>query len=282
MSVTALLSGLTALTVDVEDWFHVCGEQVLPAHRNQTRVVEATHLVLDLLREHGVKGTFFMLGEVAAAFPALAPAIVAEGHEIASHGWSHRLVTELSPAEFQDELERTALILEQQTGCKPIGFRAPRWSLDRKKTAWAFEILAKLGYQYDSSLTPHAGIGDPKGPLQPHRIATAYGELLEFPPLVARSVLGNLPAGGGWGFRFFPFALINSAMQQYHTEHLPAVLFVHPRELDHASPRLTLPFPKRFLAYGSRATSRQRLKMVLSQYTFCPLTEILDSCRSAS
>ena len=193
-----------SLTVDVEDWYHVCGVEILPDYRRQSRVVTATRRLLELLRRQGSRATFFMLGEVADAFPDLAPAIIADGHELASHGWSHRLVTELTPAEFRCELERTAAVLKQQTGCTPLGFRAPRWSLDRSKTPWAFEILKELGYRYDSSLTPLAAIGDPNGPRGPHLIMTSQGGICEFPPLVAQSLLGNLPVGGGWGFRSFP------------------------------------------------------------------------------
>lgn len=265
-----------SLTVDVEDWYHVCGAEILPDHRRQSRVVAVTLRLLELLRGQGCRATFFMLGEVAEAYPDLAPAIIADGHELASHGWSHRLVTELTPAEFRCELERTATVLKQQTGCTPFGFRAPRWSLDRSKTPWAFEILKELGYRYDSSLTPLAAIGDPNGPRVPHLIMTPRGSICEFPPLVARSLLGNLPVGGGWGFRSFPYGMIERTLNSYQLAGVPGVLFVHPRELDPDSPRLSLPLLRRFLAYGPRAGSGERLEKLLANYTFKPLVELLD------
>lgn len=271
-----------SLTVDVEDWYHVCGVEILPVYRRQPRVVAACRRLLDLLRGQGSRATFFMLGEVADAFPDLAPAIVADGHELASHGWSHRLVTGLTPAEFRCELERTAAVLKQQTGCTPLGFRAPRWSLDRLKTPWAFEILKELGYRYDSSLTPLAAIGDPNGPRAPHQIMTSQGSICEFPPLVAQSLLGNLPVGGGWGFRSFPYGMIERALTSYQLAGVPGVLFVHPRELDPDSPRLPLSLIKRFLAYGPRAGSGERLKKLLANHTFKPLVELLASCPPVS
>ena len=272
-----------AITVDVEDWYHVCSPDLSAGSAlAQGRVVVATSAVLDLLRSCGVRGTFFMLGSVAQQHPDLAPRITAAGHELASHGWSHRLVTELTPEEFSCELERTAELLEHQTGQRPIGFRAPRWSLCRKQTPWAFELLAQQGYRYDSSLTPLALIGDPRGPREPHRIITAAGSLWEFPPLVTPTLFGNLPVGGGWGFRFFPGRLINRTMQSCQQQGQPGVLFVHPRELDPQGPRLPLGILREFVTYGPRSSAAGRLKALLQGFDFKPMGELVDTWQTAS
>lgn len=272
-----------ALTVDVEDWFHVCGHDLsADTPPQQGHVMDTVALVLQLLRSCGVRGTFFMLGSVAQQHPDLAPQIVAAGHELASHGWSHRLVTELSPDEFSAELERTADLLEQQTGQQVRGFRAPRWSLCRRKTPWAFDILARQGYRYDSSLTPLPAIGDPRGPRNPHRIGTASGAIWELPPLVTATPFGNLPTGGGWGFRFFPFGVIRRTLQSYQQHGRPGILFLHPRELDPQGPRLALGLLREFVAYGPRSSAAGRLESLLSAFTFKPLGELVDTWQTAS
>jgi len=272
-----------AITVDVEDWYHVCGQnQPLDDLAWQGRVAESLTSVLELLRSCGVRGTFFVLGSVASRYPELAPRIVGAGHELASHGWSHRLVTELSPHEFGEELLQTADLLEQQTGQRPQGFRAPRWSLSRQSTPWAFEILTQQGYRYDSSLTPLAMIGDPAGPRLPHRIETAAGTLWEIPPLVTATPLGNLPTGGGWGFRFFPLAMIRHTLQVYQRQGGPGVLFMHPRELDPDGPRLRLGLLREFATYGPRSSAAGRLAALMRSFCFVPLGEQVNSWQTAS
>lgn len=272
-----------AVTVDVEDWFHVCcpaqSTHILPT---PGRVADTVALVLQLLRSCGVRGTFFMLGSVARQYPDLAPQIAAEGHELASHGWSHRLVTELSPDEFSAELEQTADLLEQQTGQRVRGFRAPRWSLCRHATPWAFDILARQGYRYDSSLTPLPVIGDPNGPRHPHRIDTDSGPLWELPPLVTATPFGNLPTGGGWGFRFFPFGMIRRTIQSYQQQGWPGILFLHPRELDPQGPRLALGLFREFVAYGPRKSAAARLESLVAAFAFKPLGELVDTWQTAS
>jgi hypothetical protein len=147
--------------------------------------------------------------------------------------------------------------------------------LCRDKTPWAFDILVELGYQYDSSLTPLAAIGNPAGPLHPHQIQTKEGLLWEIPPLVTTTPLGNLPTGGGWGFRFFPYFLISRTLQRYAAAGQPGVLFVHPRELDPEGPRLHLGVLQNFLAYGSRQSSEDRLKKLMNSFCFSTLRNVV-------
>ncbi|MEI6214146.1 MAG: polysaccharide deacetylase family protein [Desulfuromonadales bacterium] len=273
---------VTTFTVDVEDWFHVCGVGAPPmVDRNRWRVAETTGRLLDLFAELGIRGTFFMLGSVAAAEPGLAPRIVDEGHEIASHGYSHRPVYELSPDEFHEELTRTADIIVSQTGVKPVGFRAPQWSLG-KRTPWAFDILAREGYRYDSSCTPLPLIGEPKGSKIPYVIEADSGKLWEIPPLVTPGRLTNLPCGGGWGLRMFPLKTVLRGIKAAHDSGNPAVFFLHPREVDPGGPRLKLPLLKSFAAYGPRKDSTSRLKCVAETGVSIPLRELVDSWPSAS
>jgi polysaccharide deacetylase family protein (PEP-CTERM system associated) len=227
-----------------------------------------------LLGEHGHRATFFMLGSVAENDPALAPMICSAGHEIASHGYSHSLVTDLSPQQFRDELLLTERIIKGQTGSRPFGYRAPQWSLS-KQTGWAFSILREQGYLYDSSLNPLPFVGNSGDSRTAYRLKGEGTGLWEIPPMVSRSWFGNLPTGGGWGFRFFPFLMIRKTIEELNRSYHPAVLYFHPREVDPAGPRLDLPPLKRFVSYGTRKDAAPRLSELLRHYQFITLKELV-------
>jgi len=271
------LSHLTynVVTIDVEDWYHVCGlktEPVVPASQHRVRI--NIERILSLLNECGIKATFFILGCIADADPGLAPLIAAEGHEIASHGYSHRLVSQLSPDEFRAEIRRTGELLLLQTGQRPVGFRAPQWSLSQTRTPWAFDILAQEGYLYDSSLNPLPFVGDAKGSRSPFNMSGNSAEIREYPPLVASSAMGNLPVGGGWGLRLFPLSFVLRSIEEYNQHQWPAVLYIHPREVDPAGPRLPLSPLKKFAAYGTRQDVLPRLQSLLERFSFCAMKDL--------
>jgi peptidoglycan-N-acetylglucosamine deacetylase len=272
---------VNALTVDLEDWYHVCGlpyEPQVPAA--EWRVQDTMEKLLTLLADHGVQATFFVLGSVAEALPQLVPRIAASGHEIASHGYSHRLVGSLSPAQFREEIRRTEEILGVQSGRKPAGFRAPQWSLSAGMN-WAFDILREEGYCYDSSCTPLALIGNPDAPRVPYRIPAAGGTLWEIPPLVTPTWFGNWPTGGGWGFRFFPRIMIERTIRELNRRGMPAVLFVHPREFEPGGPRLPLSPLKSFATYGPRRDVTPRLAYLLRRHRFGTLGSLVEQWASA-
>lgn len=278
---SALCQVINAITVDVEDWFHVCGINPEPrVPHDQWRVRRNTERIIGLLSEFGISATFFILGSVAAQEPELAPMIVAAGHEIASHGYSHRLTPQLGPLLFRDELRRTADLIERQSGERPVGFRAPRWSLS-PFTPWAFDILAEEGYIYDSSCNPLPFVGNGRGPRQPYVIATPHGALPEFPPLVTPTPFCNLPTGGGWGFRLFPLALISAGIRGLNAEGSPAVLYLHPREMEAGGPRLDLSPLASFLAYGGRGEAGGRLRNLFGQFRFGTMRQLVDQWHSA-
>lgn len=264
-----------AITIDVEDWYHVCGveqKQMIP--RTSWRVRAATERILKLLDEYGIKATFFVLGAVAAEEPDLVRRIAEGGHEVASHGWSHSLIYQLTSEQFREELERTEELIKLHTGCLPVGFRAPQWSVSAR-TPWVHGILAERGYLYDSSLNPLPFIGERHGSRVPYRISTPGGELSEFPPLVSPTLFGNLPTGGGWGFRFFPMALVEHTLGHLNAAGNPAVLYLHPRDVDPDGPRLSLSALKSFAAYGTRNDALPRLRRLLERFRFTSLKELV-------
>lgn len=271
-----------AISVDVEDWYHVCGiSQDIRIARSDWRVFENTEKILRLFSGYGIKATFFMLGSIAEALPELAPMIAEQGHEIASHGYSHKLVTTLTAEEFRDEIRKTDQILQRQTGKKPAGFRAPQWSLSLSQTPWAFEILMQEGYLYDSSLSPVPLVGGNENSPGPYRLPSKNGRLLELPPLTVSTLAGRLPVGGGWGLRFFPQWLVGHAVKKYNAANWPAVLYIHPRELDPQGPRLELPALKRFASYGSRRDVSRRLIYLFERYSFSTMRDIFAACQTA-
>lgn len=276
------LSGCGALTIDVEDWYHVCGigQQEVPP-RHSWRVAQNVEKIVALLDQYQCKATFFILGSVAEAIPELAPMIVAKGHEIASHGYSHTLLTDMTKQQFLDELQRTEQILIEQTGKRPVGYRAPQWSVS-SQTPWVDELLAESGYLYDSSRNPLPFVGDASAARYPYRIDMPSGSLWEVPPLVTKTSLVSLPTGGGWGFRLFPLWLIAATIETYLRDAAPAVLYLHPREVDPDGPRLPLPLSKRFLAYGTRTDATPRLSGLLQRFRFMTLEEVVRQWQPVS
>jgi len=271
-----------ALSIDVEEWFHVCGLPSEPVVRRcEWRVEQNIERLLGLLARHGTKATFFVLGCVAETVPSLVPRIAAEGHEIASHGYSHRLVYDLTQEAFRDEIRRTHDILLRQSGQVPVGFRAPQWSISPVRTPWAIEALHEEGYRYDSSCNPLPFVGDRQGKLTPHRLPAGNGTIWEIPPLVTATPLVNLPTGGGWGFRFFPLRLIEQTVEKMNRAGFPAVLYLHPRELDPSGPRLRLSPLGRFAAYGPRMDVAPRLERMLQRHRFTTMRELVKVWESA-
>ncbi|WP_245995156.1 XrtA system polysaccharide deacetylase [Inmirania thermothiophila] len=203
--------------------------------RMERRVAANTHRILDLLAEHGAHATFFVLGWVAEREPGLVRRIAAEGHEVASHGWSHERVGALGPGAFRDEVRRSKALLEDLSGTAVIGYRAPSFSLDAGEP-WAVPILAEAGYRYSSSLHPirHDHYGDPHAPRFP--FPRGHG-LLEVPVSTVEVGGRRLPCGGGGFFRLAPYRYTRWALRRIHAEGRPAVFYLHPWELDPAQPR---------------------------------------------
>jgi len=272
---------VNSLTVDVEDWFHICGLEMEPQIAStEWRVRSNVAKLLPLLAEHNVKATFFVLGCVAEALPGLVPQIASAGHEIASHGYSHRMVSDLDPQRFRDELRRTGDILERQSGQKSVGFRAPQWSMSAVNP-WAFDILHEEGYRYDSSCNPLPFVGNPEGLRTPYKISLEHGFLWEVPPMVTPSLIGNLPTGGGWGLRVFPQRMIHKSIRELNNAGAPAVVFLHPREFDPSGPRLRLRPLKKFAAYGPRSDVSGRLDVLMRYFRFGTLREMVAKWESA-
>lgn len=266
------------LTVDVEEWFHVCGAGgPLAFDRWDTltsRVVETTRDLLGLLDACGVRGTFFVLGWVAERHPALVAEIVDGGHEVGSHGHRHQRVYELTPDSFARDLDACLAALSTAGVRSVRGYRAPEWSIN-DRSPWALETLARAGFAFDSSMAPLRVVGNPDFPQEPHVRSTACGNVMEFPPLVDRRFGQNMPLGLGWGLRMTAPGRVLRTIEDRNARGVPVALAVHPWEIDPDPPRVTLPLGNHFAHYFRLGGFRRRLEAILRGATFAPMGEVL-------
>lgn len=268
-----------ALTIDVEDWFQVQAlSGVIPRETwddQERRVDRNTERLLDLFAEHGVFATFFCLGWVAERHPRLIRRIVAQGHELASHGHGHHLVDALGPQRFREDVRRARLILEDTGGVRVRGYRAPTFSIG-PRTPWAHEILEDEGHTYSSSVYPvrHDLYGDPTAPRQPFR-PRPDGALVEVPMTTLRLRGRNLPCGGGGWFRLLPPPLFHGALRRVSAEGHRALFYLHPWEIDPGQPRVQgLAARSRFRHYLNLHRCERRLSDLLSAFTWDRLDRV--------
>jgi polysaccharide deacetylase family protein (PEP-CTERM system associated) len=273
------------LTVDVEEYYH--GVEFAQAlgpdglSRLPSRVVAQTERLLDVLDEHGARGTFFTLGTVARRYPRLVREIARRGHEVASHGWNHERIDELGAERFRLDVRSAKRALERASGRPVWGYRAPNYSI-RRETAWAFGILSEEGYAYDSSIYPiaHDRYGFPSAPRFPHPIETGeVGGLWEVPVGTARLGGTNLPIGGGF-FRLVPEPLVTGAIASVNRiDRQPAVLYVHPWEFDPEQPRPPMSWLHRFRHYVGIAGAERKLRALLRRFHFTSIEGAFEHVR---
>jgi polysaccharide deacetylase family protein (PEP-CTERM system associated) len=267
------------MSVDLEDWFCVYNLSGLIPYADwdkyESRVERNTVCLLDLFHRHRVQATFFVLGWVADRFPDLVKEVERQGHEIATHGYSHRLLTFMQPEEFRIDLQRSLEALARATSQKIRGFRAPSFSLT-EKTLWAADILRDSGIQYDSSVFPvrfhpEYGIGDAQ--LEPYRLSEGVTEL----PMTVAQVLGRrIPCCGGGYFRLYPYAVTRWLMRKCNAQERSVIFYLHPWEVDPTQPRMQgLSWSKRFRHYNHLAKTQERMERLLQDFSFTTAQKLL-------
>jgi polysaccharide deacetylase family protein (PEP-CTERM system associated) len=253
-------------TVDLEEWFHVCGVggPLAPAHwdRLPARVEQTTRILLDLLDTSQVRATFFAVGWVADRYPRLIEAVLAAGHEIGSHGYLHDRAYDLGPDRFRDDLRASIRALTAAGVAHVTMFRAPEWSIT-DRSMWALETLAGAGFAVDASMAPTRIVGSINTPRHPHLRHTPGGAIAEVPPLVADRYGQVMPMGWGWGLRMSSPRRVLRAIEVQNRAGGPAVLAVHPWELDPDPPRMRLPARLQFAHYFRLGGFRERLRDIL-------------------
>jgi polysaccharide deacetylase family protein (PEP-CTERM system associated) len=255
----------------VEDYYHVeafatvIDRGTWPDYAS--RVECNTRRMLDLFDDHKVKGTFFILGWVAERYPKLVREITVRGHEPACHSYWHRLIYKLTPDEFREDTRRAKDLIEQTGGERIYGYRAPSFSIT-SRSAWALDILAELGFTYDSSVFPvkHDVYGVPGAPRSPFRVETPFGPIIEFPMATFRFKASgpNMPVAGGGYLRMLPYWYTKAGINRAWREGLPVVSYIHPWEIDPDQPRLNAPFKSRLRHYSNLKKTEGRLRQLLT------------------
>jgi polysaccharide deacetylase family protein (PEP-CTERM system associated) len=271
------------MTIDVEDYFHVSVfDGVVPRARwdsLESRVCANTDRILALFDEHEIKGTFFVLGWVAEQFPDLVTRIAELGHEVASHGYGHRLVYDQTPRAFRDDVRRAKALLESRAGRPVLGYRAPSYSIT-PRSLWALDILIEEGYRYDSSIFPirHDRYGIPLSPRHPYSIQRRQGELIEAPASTTAFPMMNLPIAGGGYFRILPYQWTRYGISRVNRqEGRPVIFYLHPWEIDPGQPRLRAGLLSRFRHYRNLDKTETRMRQLLTDFRFGRLADVLDT-----
>lgn len=270
---------LNAFTVDLEDWYQ--GLEIEPERWSnfEHRLEIGTHRLLDLLDEAEVKATFFVLGCAAKRSPQLIREIAAHGHEIGTHGTSHKFVYRQTPKSFREDLEYSMRILEPLAGTPIVGHRAPYFSIT-PQSEWALEVLQECGIQYDSSLFPVANYryGFPGAPRHIHEIRPG---LIEFPLSTYRFAGRNIPVAGGAYFRLFPYNLTRFGLRRINRSGQAAIFYIHPWEFDHEHPRVDLAARIRLTHYYGLTRTAVRIRNLLRDFRFGTVTEVLGEASAS-
>ncbi len=273
-----------ALTIDLEDWYQgltSTSQQVRRWPELEDRVVDSTERLLAILERAAVKATFFVLGYVAEQHPDLVRRVAEGGHEIALHGYHHYRVSRQAPDDFRAEIQRGRRAVAAASGREVLGYRAPMFSINRS-ALWALDILRQEGFRYDSSVFPTRNMlyGYPDAPRFPyHPLDDGF---VEFPLSTVRVLGVNLPVAGGFYLRVMPYRLFRWGLHQIEREGMPAVLYLHPWELDPDHPRPAPTLRERFTHYYNLKSTGKRLSALLRDFEFGPLAELLHNGISAN
>ncbi len=266
------------LSVDLEDWYQGLEIDMSKWDAFPSRIDSGLETLLDLLDAAEVQATFFVLGWQAERTPHIVPRLAARGHEIASHGWSHRFVYRQGPAEFRSELRRSLRVLEDQSGAPVVGYRAPFFSITNS-SLWALDVLAEEGILYDSSVFPTINYryGIPTAERKPGWLRTPGGHRLFEVPLSTVRIPGagiNVPLAGGAYFRIYPYALTRALSEHLQRQGGGLVFYVHPWEFDTEQPRIRLPRWLPGVTHYHRLDSTVRkMRQLLVDFDFVPMRE---------
>jgi len=276
-------SRVNAFTVDVEDYFHVAALASAISRESwsqrEYRVERNTECLMELLAEHGVHGTFFVLGWVAERSPELVRRIAAAGHEVACHGYSHELIYRQSREAFREETARAKGLLQDAIGQAVLGYRAASFSIVRD-SLWALDELIDLGFHYDSSIFAirHDRYGIPDASPVPGKVTAPSGRaILEFPMAPANFFGLKIPVTGGGYFRIFPYRLTLAGLRRINAAGRPFAFYLHPWEIDPEQPRIAVGMLSQFRHYTNLTRCQERLRRLLSEFAFSPMDRILQT-----
>lgn len=270
---------LNALSFDIEDYFQVSNFESFIRFadwdKHPSRVEANTRKILALLSEANLHSTFFILGWVAERFPGLVREIAGGGHELAVHGYRHRLIYSLDQKEFRDDLRQAVDRIEQAGSQKVLGHRAPSFSVT-EHSLWAIDAMQELGLRYDSSIFPirHPRYGIPSAPLTPYEVRPGFWE---FPLATVKFGPLKLPMAGGAYFRLFPYPFIRWGLRRLNHASIPATVYLHPWEFDPGQPRFETSLQVRLRHYHNLDQTESRFRRLCRDFRFAPIRDLLES-----
>jgi polysaccharide deacetylase family protein (PEP-CTERM system associated) len=269
------------MSVDVEEWFHIPTglDNILTFDQWDTapqRIQEVLPRMLDIFEKNQVKSTFFFLGWIAEKYPLLVKETLKRGHEVATHGYAHKLIYNQTPAEFHSDIYKAKSIIESQTGKSVIGYRAPGFSIT-PQTSWAFDTLANNGIKYDSSIFPgRRFLGHYESfNMNPSIVETANGELYEFPQSVINFGLLRLSFFGGGYFRLFPKFFFLKMSAKLEKAGRPLIVYIHPRDIDADQPQVEFRAFKKFRHYVNISKTEQKLTDISGKFNFTSFERVI-------
>ncbi len=271
-------NSLNILTFDIEDWYH-CTFLNIPEKewdKCEGRIEPQIEEILKLLKETDNKATFFTVALLASRYPQLMKRIVSEGHELAYHSYSHKMLTEQTAEEFERDLNKSLDIFSSISQQKIVGFRAPYWSVNDKNKDFVVRILKKYGFLYDSSIFPFKTFqyGDDKAFRHPNILNVEGGvSIYEIPPAILEYADFRIPFSGGFYFRILPYAFIKRGIKRINTEGYPAVVYLHPYDMDPEQPRIIKGFKERIIMYTNQKGCGKKFKKLLDNFRFGRMDE---------
>jgi polysaccharide deacetylase family protein (PEP-CTERM system associated) len=273
------------LTIDLEDYYHATAFSAnCSTGSHLSRVEQNAGRILDLLAKNGCLATFFTVGLVAEKFPGLIQRIIQEGHEVACHSYAHRQVFTLTREQFYEDTHRAKSAIEGASGMRILGYRAPSFSFT-KNTEWAFEVLAELGFSYDSSIFPikHLAFEMQNAPRHPFIIATRAGSILEFPMSTLQILGSRAPVAGGAYLRLLPYWHTRWGIRYLNSsEGHPVCVYVHPWEFDPDQPRMEGSFTSRMRHYFGLRGAEEKFQRLLQDFEFQPMGPTVHALNNAS
>ena len=281
---TAQGNPIHVLSFDVEEHFQVAAFWSFARRREwdqlTSRVERNTRKIADLLSEHSTKATFFVLGWVAERHPDLVKGLAQQGHEVASHGYGHELVSTQTPPQFREDVKRSKQILEDLIGKPVVGYRAPSFSIT-SQTEWAISVLIEEGYRYDSSIYDRFRSTQGRSVTRAgtYQIQTEAGTIWEVSPSTMNACGLQLPVAGGGYFRLLPYATSKMFLKNLEKQGSQLVMYLHPWELDPEQPRMDGPVLSKVRHYLNLRKTEQRLRWLLRDFSFAPINEVIRPIR---
>ena len=270
------------LTFDIEEWFHANYDHINPEDYRGKGSKFRAHMdaLLQMCSDTGSKATFFTLGCIGEDYPDVVKAIAREGHDVASHGYGHQLAYKQTYDEFKADVKKSVDILEDLTGNKVLGYRAPSWSIVESNLHY-LQALVELGLKYDASIFPVKTFlyGIPTAPTEIHRphVNGKELDLFEVPMSVMKLGGRNMGYSGGFYFRFFPTFFIKQAIRSANRQGRNTIVYLHPREIDAAEQKLSLPSKEHFIHYYNVSGTKKKLQHIMTSFEFTSVAEHLKS-----